>query len=116
MRGERGDLLGRQRNRAGGLNRRLDAFHARVTLAAWLQADGKDAKGDLGDLLKIVPIDCVGIKSAAGIINRLHPRGKSAEQEKQARQGRQLRDVCDEDAKLSISLIGFLLREFEWGR
>jgi hypothetical protein len=58
----------------------------------------------------------VGIKSAAGIINRLHPRGKSAEQEKQARQGRQLRDVCDEDAKLSISLIGFLLREFEWGR
>jgi hypothetical protein len=63
-----------------------------------------------------VPVDQVGIKYAAGIISRLHPRGKSAEQENQARQGRQLRDICDEDAELSVSLVGFLLRELQWAR
>jgi hypothetical protein len=48
---------------------------------------------------------------AAKIINRLHPRGKSAEQEKRA-----LRQVIDEDAEASLHLIGLLLREIGWAK
>lgn len=89
---------------------------ARVILSAWLPSVGGNPYGDLGALVSAVPGDRLGVRCAAGIINRLHPRGKSAEQENQARQGRQLRDVCDEDADLSISLVGFLLRELQWAR
>lgn len=92
---------------------------ARVLLAAWLptvSTVGRDSADDLGDLVKAVPGDRVGVKRSAEIINRLHPRGKSAEQEKQARLGRRLREVCDEDAELSVSLVGFLLRELQWAR
>ncbi len=88
----------------------------RVMLATWLPTVGGSPNGDLGALVTAVPADRVGIKCAAGIISRLHPRGKSAEQENQARQGRQLRDICDEDAELSVSLVGFLLRELQWAR
>jgi hypothetical protein len=91
---------------------------ARIILAAWLPTvGGKEPKGDdLGDVIKAVPDDRVGIKSAAEIINRLHPRGKSSEQERQAQKGRDIRDVSDEDGELSVSLVGFLLREFRWAR
>jgi hypothetical protein len=89
---------------------------ARVLLAAWLPTVGENLSGDLGALVDAVPVNRLGVKAAAGIINRLHPRGKSAERENQARQGRQLRDVCDEDGELSVSLVAFLLREFEWAR
>lgn len=89
---------------------------ARVILAAWLPTVGREPEGDLGDLIKIVPDERVGIKSAAGIINRLHSRGKSSAQERQAQKGRDIRDVSDEDGELSLSLVGFLLREFGWAR
>ena len=88
----------------------------RVILAAWLPTVGREPKGDLGNLIKEVPDERVGIKSAAGIINRLHSRGKSSERERQAQKGRDIRDVSDEDGKLSVSLVGFLLREFGWAR
>jgi len=51
---------------------------------------------------------------AASIIARLHPRGKSAEQEKQSAKGRDLRPVMDEDAECAVHLVGLLLREFKW--
>jgi hypothetical protein len=86
---------------------------ARIILAAWLSTTGGKPDGD-DFLIKAVPDDRVGIKSAARIINRLHPRGKSSEQERQAQQGRDTRDVSDEDGELSVSLVGFLLREFRW--
>ena len=87
---------------------------ARIILAAWLPTVGGDEPegDDLGNLIKAVPRDRVGIKSAAEIINRLHPRGKLSEQERQAQKGRDIRDVSDEDGELSVSLVGFLLREF----
>jgi hypothetical protein len=89
---------------------------ARIILAAWLPTDGREPKGDLGDLIKVVPNEYVCIKSAAGIINRLHSRGKSSAQEHQAEKGRDIRYVFDEDGELSVSLVGFLLREFGWAR
>jgi hypothetical protein len=91
---------------------------ARIILAAWLPTVGekKPEGDDLGDVIEAVPSDRAGIKSAAQIINRLHPRGKSSEQERQAQKGRDIRDVSDEDGELSVSLVGFLLREFGWAR
>ena len=88
----------------------------RVILAAWLPTVGGEPKGDLGDLIKVVPPDRVGIKLAATIINWLHPRGKSSEQERQAQRGADIRDVSAEDGELSVSLVGFLLRELRWAR
>ncbi|MGC2224844.1 MAG: hypothetical protein WA624_22025 [Methylocella sp.] len=84
----------------------------RIILAAWLSMEGDD----LGKLINEVPSERVGIKYAAGIINRLHSRGKSSEQERQAQKGRDIRDVSDEDGELSVSLVGFLLREFGWAK
>ena len=70
-----------------------------------------DAK-DLGDLIKRkVPNKSIMVSSAANIINRLHPRGKAAEQVRQAAAGRHLRPVIDEDAALAVRLFGFLLVE-----
>jgi hypothetical protein len=60
---------------------------ARLMLAAWLSKEG----GDLGDLIKAVPVECVCIKDAAGIINRLHSRGKSSVRERQTQKGQDIR-------------------------
>jgi hypothetical protein len=89
---------------------------ARVIVAAWLPSIGKEPKGDLGALIKEIPDEYLAVKSAAEIINRLHPRGKSAEHERQEQKGRIIRDVSAEDSELSVSLSGFLLREFGWAR
>ena len=87
----------------------------RVVLAAWLPTLGGNAEGkDLRDLINVVPDDRPSIKYAAGIINRLHSRGKSAVHENQAQRGRPIRNVCNEDGQLSVSLVGFLLRELRW--
>lgn len=86
----------------------------RVILATWL---GPDAKGkDLGDVINAVPADKRMVKWAACIISRLHPRVKSAEQEKQKKQENLLREISDEDAEISVHLIGFLLREINWAK
>ena len=87
---------------------------SRVILAAWLPTVGVKSQGDLGKLIEVVPQDHSGIKSAAGIINRLHSRGKSSEQERQAKKERVIREVSDEDGELSVALVGFLLRELGW--
>ncbi|TLG72792.1 hypothetical protein [Methylocystis sp. B8] len=83
----------------------------RVTLAAWLHTIGVDSNGDLASLINRIPATHVGVMSAARIVNRLHPRGKSSERER-----RDIRDVSDEDGELSVSLVAFLLREFNWAR
>ena len=89
---------------------------ARRLLPASLPTVGvADAAGkDLGDLIRKVPEQRVGVANAASIINRLHPRGKSAEQERQAKKGQEIRALSNEDASLAVSLIGFLLRDFGW--
>lgn len=51
------------------------------------------------------------ISSAAKIINRLHPRGKSAERQRQETKGKIMRPIIDEDAALAVRLFGFLLLE-----
>jgi hypothetical protein len=90
---------------------------ARLIIAAWLPTIGVNPEGyDLGKLIEAVPVERTGIRSAASIINRFHPRGKSAEQERQAQKGRQIRNISNEDGELSISPVGFLLREFGWAR
>lgn len=67
---------------------------------------------DLGELIKKkIPSESVMISSSATIINRLHPRGKAAEQLKQSTAGRRFRPVIDEDAALAVRLFGFLLVE-----
>lgn len=88
---------------------------ARTVLASWLSALGKDVRGkDLGALIKAVPDGNVAIESSAALINRLHPRGKSSEQEHQEEKGQKIRSLVNEDASLAIDLFGFLLREVGW--
>ncbi|MHB1757590.1 MAG: hypothetical protein ACYCT9_08780 [Leptospirillum sp.] len=106
----------------------VDAFHrqqatptvdvaretAKVILTAWI---GRTVHGDdLGDVIKKIPGNKSLVNWVASIVNRLHPRGKSAEQEKRAADGIMLRPVVDEDAEVSVHLIGMLLREIGWLR
>lgn len=72
-----------------------------------------DAK-DLGDLIRKVPPDQVMISCASNIINRLHPRGKAAEQIRRGAAGHHLRPVVDDDAVLAVRLFGFLLMELRF--
>lgn len=67
-----------------------------------------DGKHDNGKLMMVL--------SAAKIINRFHPRGKTAEQEKQATKEILLRSITDEDAILTVQLFGFLLRELDYAK
>ena len=93
---------------------------ARVVLAAWV---GESARGkDLGKVIRQIPCTEGAAPSpesrclthwAASIVNRLHPRGKSAEQESQ---NVNLRPVIDEDAEVSVHLVGMLLREIGWAQ
>lgn len=104
----------------------VDAFHAqqpqpladvcreatRVVLAAWI--GGLAEAKDLGEVIPKVPEDQSLVRRAAYIINRLHPRGKSAEKERQARMGNALRPVVDEDAETCVNLLGLIVREIGW--
>jgi hypothetical protein len=87
---------------------------SRILLAAWLPTVDRDPKGDLGTLARAVPDDRPIVRSIATIISRLHSRGKSSEQERQAEKGRQIRNVSHEDGELSVGLVACLLREFGW--
>lgn len=108
------------------LNALLDAFHrqeatptvdvarevTRTILAAWI---GQSAQGkDLGKVIENIPRAQVVMNSAATIVNRLHPRGKSAERESQASRGNLLRHVTEEDAAASVHLVSMILREIKW--
>lgn len=96
---------------------------SRVVLATWI---GEAARGDdLGNVVKKIrcsegsPSDpesrCV-TRWASSIVSRLHPRGKSAEHEKQGTKGLKLRTVVDEDAECAVHLVGLLLREIGWAK
>lgn len=88
---------------------------ARVILAAWIGTEA-NAK-DLGSVIKGIPREAdkrEGLVSAATVINRLHPRGKSSEQERQDAAGKGLRPVCMEDADTAVQLVGLLLRDIGW--
>ena len=71
---------------------------------------------DLGALIGRIPEDLVMVRSAASIINRLHPRGKLAEQIRQEAKGKPLRPVIDDDAALAVRLFGFLLVELGFAK
>ncbi len=85
---------------------------ARVILAAWVGTSAQTK--DLRDVIEGIPDDYVFVKSAALIVNRLHPRGKSVEREKQAKRGKALRPIVDKDAETSVQLIGLILRDIGW--
>lgn len=110
------------------LDQLVDAFHRqqvtpivdvaretmKVILTSWL---GASAHGkDLGKVIEGIPDDKPLMRWAASIVNRLHPRGKSAEREARAEQGVMLRPVVDEDAETSVHLVGLVLREVGWVR
>ncbi len=92
---------------------------ARIVIA---KKYGKEfsSERDLGDLIRKVdrqfPDETKMISLAAKIINRLHPRGKSAEQERQASGGKSLRSLIDDDAVLAVRLYGFLLAELKFAK
>ena len=104
----------------------VDAFHkqqptpivdvtretTRVILAAWVGSPA--AAKDLGTVIPKIPKERTLVREAAYIVNRLHPRGKSAEQETRAQAGNVLRPVVDEDAETSVHLVGLVLREIGW--
>lgn len=85
---------------------------ARAILSTWIgqQAHGKD----LAKVIDLIPNDKVLAKWSASIINRLHPRGKSSEQERQVTKGSSLRPIIEEDAECAVNLVGLLLREIGW--
>ncbi|MHB1280563.1 MAG: hypothetical protein ACYCYL_04935 [Acidithiobacillus sp.] len=108
------------------MDKLIDAFHVqqpvsivdaarettRIILAAWV---GRDAEGiDLNDVIAKIPKDRYVVNWASNIIKILHPRGKSAEQEKRAAKDTPIRLVIDEDAETSIHLVGLILREIGW--
>ena len=87
---------------------------ARVVLAKWLRKIGElddEKPEDLDRLINKIPAKFRMISSAAMMVCRLHPRGKSVEQEKQTKKGNPLRSVVDEDGILAVRLFGFLLTE-----
>jgi hypothetical protein len=110
----------------GALDSLIDTYHrqqptptidvaretVRVILASYI-GDSAQRK-DLKDVITTVPAEFQVVRSAATIINRMHPRGKSAEQEAQASQGFKLRFITADDAEASIHLVGLLLREIRW--
>lgn len=106
----------------------VDAFHrqqaiptvdvaretAKVILTVWI---GQSAKiKDLGKVINEIPKNKDMAQWAVSIVNRLHPRGKLAERENQAADGVTLRPVVDEDAEVSVNLVGMLLREIGWAQ
>ena len=98
----------------------------RVILAVWAgsKSDSKDLK-DITRLIpefegydetKLIPENVSVLSSAAHIVNRLHSRTKTAEQEKQAKKGITLREPTEDDAQTSVHLVGMLLREIGWAQ
>lgn len=85
---------------------------SRVILAAWIgsKADAKDLK----DVIDLIPKKMRVLCNSAFIVNRLHPRAKSSEQEMQAGDGNIIREPTEEDAEASVHLIAMMLREIGW--
>ena len=85
---------------------------ARVILSAWIGADAQEK--DLKDVINKIPAARELITNAALVVNRLHPRGKSAERERQANNSETLRPIDDLDAETCVHLIGLILRDIGW--
>jgi hypothetical protein len=104
----------------------VDAFHrqqatstvdmaretARVILRWW--CGDLVEKMDLTDAIKGIPKNRYMAQHASHILAKLHSRGKSSEQERQAEKGSPLRPVIEEDAECAVNLVGLLLREIGW--
>lgn len=93
---------------------------ARVILAN-TYGDAFSSAKDLGNLIKKLDVelpkgDTMMISSTAKIINRFHPRGKTAARERLANAGKPLRSIINEDAILAVHLFGFLLTELKFGK
>jgi len=93
---------------------------ARVILAN-KYGEAFSSEKDLVDLIKKLDMelpkdDIMMISSAAKIINRFHPRGKTAAQERLANAGKPVRSIIDEDAILAVGLFGFLLTELKFAK
>ncbi|MHB1266163.1 MAG: hypothetical protein ACYCY2_01010 [Acidithiobacillus ferriphilus] len=85
----------------------------RVILAAWVGEPAREK--DLGNIIKLHTVQGKKVLcSSAFIINRMHPRGKTAERESQAVNGNMIRQVTDEDADVTVYLVGMILREIGW--
>lgn len=86
-----------------------------VILSAHLEHDlgaaSKINEKDLAELISALPEDKRLFKSAADVVCKLHPRGKSNEQFR-----RGTRDVTDTDGMLAVEALGFVLRDLEWAR
>ena len=86
----------------------------RVILATWIGS--KANCQDLGGVINLIPKEMSVLSSAAHIVNRLHPRAKTAEQETQAKKGNTLREPTEDDAQTSVHLVGIMLREIGWAQ
>ncbi|KAB1448548.1 hypothetical protein [Bordetella bronchiseptica] len=114
----------------GALDRAADAAHREspvsvidqcrnaltVCLSRWLVQTGLVSDGsntalhkDLGELAKMVPNDSYCIKAIAGLIARLHSRGKDNERARY-----ESRAPDEDDADLAVQSLGFVLSEFGW--
>lgn len=86
-----------------------------VILSAHLHLDvGEDAKiieKDLGALIAKLPPESKLFRAAADVVCKLHPRGKSNEQQRLG-----TRDVTEADGAFAIEALGFVLRELGWAR
>ena len=86
-----------------------------VILSAHLHLDaGEDAKvieKDLGALIAKLPPESKLFRAAADVVCKLHPRGKSNEQQRLG-----TRDVTDADGAFAIEALGFVLRDLGWAR
>jgi hypothetical protein len=84
----------------------------RVILAKWI---GQEAHSkDLGYIISKFLNEHNVLTKSAFIVNRLHPRGKTAEQESQSIQGNDIREPTEDDARASVELVGMILREIGW--
>lgn len=86
-----------------------------VILSTHIQHDlgsaSKINEKDLADLISALPADMKLFRSAADVVCKLHPRGKSNEQYR-----RGTRDITDTDGMLAIEALGFILRDLGWAR
>ncbi|WP_244859798.1 hypothetical protein [Nitrosospira sp. NRS527] len=92
---------------------------ATVIISRWMHQQTNSstpAEKDLGDWIKVIENHFkdkpkVALCSALKIINRLHPRGKDNEKVL-----RDLRQITEDDAELTVYAIGFIIREIRWDR
>lgn len=110
----------------GSLSRLVDSYHkfqassvvdearetARIILAKWIGI--KAIEKDLSKMIGKISEENHVLSNAAFIVNRLHARNKSAEQEKQLNRGKEIREPTDDDARVSVELVGMILREIGW--